>query len=232
MKKIKKTITLNFKSPSEAAEFLEYVVPFIGGGAAEIKGCFLKLVLIEKPDKLEENYTKVMEIARQWRLSRRLPKQGLYRHNLGLILSSIKLAVGIPLTAIADVLTLKGYQAHLEEGYIATNADYSEVYKIVGILSEKYSETISLQATPSLKKLVAVLAAVIGAEVEETLERLKVLGLTRKDTSMKRYALATDYDEALQKVKAFLSILQEENREQKLGNHGSEKRREQARSES
>ncbi|MEM1508528.1 MAG: DUF2067 family protein [Thermofilaceae archaeon] len=215
MKKIKKTITLNFKSSSEATEFLEHVVPFLGGGAAEIKGCFLKLVLMGTPDKLEENYTKIMEIAKQWRLSRRLPKQGLFRHNLGLILPSTKLVIGIPLTAIVDVLTLRGYQARLEKGYITTNASYSEVCEIAGALSEKYSEALPLQATPSLKKLVAVLAVVIDAEVKEVLERLKVLGLAREDTSTKCYTLASGYNEALQKVKAFLSTLRKDNREQK-----------------
>ncbi len=231
MRKSKKIIALNFKSPGEAAEFLERVRPFIGSGAAEVKGCFLKLALVGEPEELRESYARVMEIVRQWKLSRRLPKQGLFRHSLGLLLLSTKMAVGIPLTAIADALALKGYQARLEKGYIITNADYSEVCKIAETLSEKYLEALSLRATPLLKRLAAILAAATGAEVKEALERLKVLGLAHEDASAKCCTLATGYNEALQRVKAFLSAPQEDSHEQKTGNHHRDERGEQVKSE-
>lgn len=223
MKKPKKIITLNFKSPGEAAEFLEHVRPFIGSGAAEVKGRLLKLALVGEPEELRESYAKVMETVRQWKLSRRLPKQGLFRHSLGLILPSTKMAIGIPLTAIADTLALKGYQARLEGGYVVTDADYSEVCKIAEVLSEKYLEALSLRATPSLKRLAAILAAVTGAEVKEALERLKALGLAHEDASAKRYTLATGYDEALQRVKAFLYAPRKDSRERKTGDRSGEK---------
>ncbi|RLF06249.1 MAG: hypothetical protein DRK00_02180 [Thermoprotei archaeon] len=200
----KRVISVRFASPSEAAEFLEHVSKLLGNLAAEVKGCSVKLVVMAPPEELDREYARVREALRQWRMSRQLPRRGVYRHHMGMVLSSASLKVSIPVAALIELLQLKGFKARLEGSYIVSSATFEQVVEEASRLSEKYAEALRLLATPMLKRLAAVLAAALECSVEEALEKMEALGLTKVDERYGRLVLSTNYEEALKRIRSLV----------------------------
>ncbi|RLF00046.1 MAG: hypothetical protein DRJ57_01480 [Thermoprotei archaeon] len=200
----KRVISVRFASPSEAAEFLEHVSKLLGNLAAEVKGCSVKLVVMAPPEELDREYARVREALRQWRMSRQLPRRGVYRHHMSMVLSSASLKVSIPVAALVELLQLKGFRAKLEGGYIVSSATFEQVVEEASRLSEKYAEALRLLATPMLKRLAAILAAALGCTVEEALKRMEALGLTKVDEKYRRLVLAINYEEALKRIRGLV----------------------------
>lgn len=200
----KRVLSVKFASPGEAAEFLEHVSKLLGNLAAEVKGCSIKLIVMAPPEELDREYAKVREALRRWRLSRQLPRRGAYRHHIGMVLSSANLKVSIPVAALVELLRLKGFKAELRGSYVVSSAAFEQVVEEATRFSEKYAETLRLLATPTLKRLAAILAAALGCSVEEALERMRALGLMKVDDEYGRLVPTTNYEEALKRIRSLV----------------------------
>jgi len=194
----RRVITIRFASSREAAEFLQYAASLVSNLAAEQSGSALKLILLEPS---EDDYRKLMELLRQWRLSRQAPRKGVYRHSVTLLLSSMDLKVGIPVSALADILALKGYRAALEGGYLVTNAPFDTVVKLGELFSSRYADAVLIPAPPMVRRLIAVLATVREVTVDEALEELERMGLVKLDEGSGRYVLTRNYEQALDELR-------------------------------
>lgn len=200
----KRAIALRFGSSQEAAEFLSLVSERMGDRViVEQSGSSVKLVIPPSSDDARGDYAKLLSLIRQWRLSRQSPRGGVFKHSITLLLSAVKLRVGIPLSAVAELLQLKGFRAKLEEGFLETNADFESAVRAAEEFSEKYAETLDLEAAPLVRRLAAVLAAAYGRPVDEVVEALRGTGLVREGEDGK-LVLAVNYADALKKASSLL----------------------------
>ena len=195
----KRVVAIRFSSSSEAAEFLEHALPRIRGAAVEQSGAHVKVAL-PPSEAAEEDYRRLMALLRQWRLSRGAPRRGAYRHSVSLLLSSAKLEVAVPPAAIADALSLMGYEARVEGGYLVTSASFEKAVEVSERFSRLYAEALRVPAAPLPKRLAAVWATVRGCGVEGAFGELERAGLVKRDASG-RYVLAASYEEALRRLR-------------------------------
>ncbi len=201
----KRVIALRFGSPQEAAEFLSLVSERVGDQViVEQSGSSVKLIIPPSSDDARGVYTKLLSLIRQWKLSRQSPRGGVYRHSVALLLSAAKLRVGIPVSAVAELLQLKGFRTKFEGGFLETDAGFEAAVKAAEELSKRYAEALDLKAAPLVRRLAAVLAAAYGRPVDEVIEALEGTGLVREDEGG-RLLLAVNYADALRKARSLLS---------------------------
>lgn len=190
---------LRFSTPGEAAEFVELASRTAKNLLISQAGSLVKVILPTTGVKGE--YAKVMSLVKQWKLSRGVPRGGVYKHSAGLLLSSTQLRVATPLAAVAEVLQLIGFTARVEGGYVVTSASFSQALRAVEALSDKYAEALELDAAPMARRLAAVLAAARSLPLKEAVEELRERGLAKVDERSGRLALAVNYEEALQRLR-------------------------------
>jgi hypothetical protein len=195
----KKLITLRFRTTKEAAEFLSFVSEVVDNVIVEQSGTSVKLVIPEYSKDARGDYAKLLALVKQWRLSRQSPRKGVFKHSVTMLLSAAKLKVGIPVSAIVELLQLKGYRAKLAGGFIETNADFESTIRVVEEFSERYAETMELDAAPLVKRLAAVLATAYNRSIDEVVEALRGAGLVRENEEEK-LVLAVNYEDALKKA--------------------------------
>ncbi|MCX8180535.1 MAG: DUF2067 domain-containing protein [Thermofilaceae archaeon] len=202
MKEVKKrVVTIKFSSSTEALDFLVFALSSLKNVTGEQVGSKVKLVLISSSDEPDDDYHKIISIVRQWGASRQYPRAGLYRHSLGLLLSTANLVVGIPVEAVAELLALKGFKAQLEGGNIVTNADFKLVVKVAEVFAEKYARALQLESTPQVKRLVALYAATYECTIDQAVDELKRRGLVKEEENTRRLVLTASYSECLEAVK-------------------------------
>lgn len=195
----KKLITLRFRTTKEAAEFLSFVSEVVDNVIVEQSGTSVKLIIPEYSKDARGDYAKLLALVKQWRLSRQSPRKGVFKHSVTMLLSAAKLKVGIPVSAIVELLQLKGYRAKLAGGFIETNADFESTVGVVEEFSERYAETMELDAAPLVKRLAAVLATAYNRSIDEVVEALRGAGLVRENEEEK-LVLAVNYEDALKKA--------------------------------
>jgi len=195
----KKLITLRFRTTKEAAEFLSFVSEVVDNVIVEQSGTSVKLIIPEYSKDARGDYAKLLALVKQWRLSRQSPRKGVFKHSITMLLSAAKLKVGIPVSAIVELLQLKGHRAKLAGGFIETNADFESTVRVVEEFSERYAETMELDAAPLVKRLAAVLATAYNRSIDEVVEALRGAGLVRENEEEK-LVLAVNYEDALKKA--------------------------------
>ena len=200
----KRIIALRFGSSQEAAEFLSLVSEQMGDRViVEQSGSSVKLIIPPSSDDARGDYDKLLSLIRQWRLSRQSPRGGVFKHSVTLLLSAAKLRVGIPVSAVAELLQLKGFRAKLEGGFLETSADFESAVGAAEKFSEKYAEALDLEAAPLVRRLAAVLAAAHDRSIDEVVEALKSAGLV-KESEEGKLVLAVNYAEALKRASSLL----------------------------
>lgn len=197
----RRVITIKFTSSKEAAEFLEQALSLVGNMAAVHSRDSLKLILLAPPSEAENDYRRLLTLLRQWKLSRRAPRRGVYKHSVSLLLSSANLKIGVPVAAVADTLALMGFVARVEGGYLVTNATLEQAVRAAELLSRKYVETLEVPASPLVRRLAAVLAASKGTTVDEAVKELQRRDIIKLDEGSGKLVLTLDYKEA---IKSFL----------------------------
>lgn len=196
----RKVVTLKFTAASEAADFLHHALSRIENLAAEQSGSTLKLILLAPPGDTVKDYRKLIALLKEWRMSRQAPRKGFFRHSIGLLLASANLKVGIPVAAIADTLTIMGYKARIEKGFLVTSASFEQVVRVAEVFSAKYTEAIEIPAAPLSRRLAAVVATALGLTVEEAFNKLQRLNIITLRENKGRYELRVNYEEALQAI--------------------------------
>jgi len=200
----KRIIALRFGSSQEAAEFLSLVSEQMGDRViVEQSGSSVKLIIPPSSGDARGDYAKLLSLIRQWRLSRQSPRGGVFKHSVALLLSAAKLRVGIPVSAVAELLQLKGFRAELEGGFLKTSADFESAVRAAEEFSEKYAEALDLEAAPLVRRLAAVLAAAHDRSIDEVVEALKSAGLV-KESEEGKLVLAVNYAEALKSASSLL----------------------------
>lgn len=193
----RRVLALHFSSPSEALEFLEYLLRIGVGGVegSELKGATLKIILSSAPEAADETVSRLVEEVGRWRASRRPSGAGVYRHNVRMLLSTVPLEVGIPVNALVDILGLRGFKARLEGGDLVTSADREALTALLKAFAARYAEALKLNATHTLKRLAAVTATALSIDLGGALSLLQDLGLARLEGG--RWVLAVNYGDAL-----------------------------------
>jgi len=177
---------------------LSFVSEVAGNVIVEQSGTSVKLIIPEYSKDARGDYAKLLALVKQWRLSRQSPRKGVFKHSVTMLLSAAKLKVGIPVSAIVELLQLKGYRAKLADVFIETNADFESTVRVVEEFSERYAETMELDAAPLVKRLAAVLATAYNRSIDEVVEALKGAGLVKENEE--RLVLAVNYADALKKA--------------------------------
>jgi hypothetical protein len=198
----KRLITLRFRTSKEAAEFLSFVSEAAGNVIVEQSGTSVKLIIPESSKDARGDYAKLLALVKQWRLSRESPRKGVFKHSTTMLFSAARLKVGIPVSAIVELLQLKGYRAKLAGGTIETNADFERTVRIMEEFSERYAETMELDAAPLVKRLAAVLATAFNRSIDEVVEALRGAGLVKENEE--RLVLAVNYADALKKASSMM----------------------------
>jgi len=198
----KRLITLRFRTSKEAAEFLSFVSEAAGNVIVEQSGTSVKLIIPESSKDARGDYAKLLALVKQWRLSRQSPRKGVFKHSTTMLFSAARLKVGIPVSAIVELLQLKGYRAKLAGGTIETNADFERTVRIMEEFSERYAETMELDAAPLVKRLAAVLATAFNRSIDEVVEALRGAGLVKENEE--RLVLAVNYADALKKASSMM----------------------------
>ncbi len=85
----------------------------------------------------------------------------------------------IPMDALSQALRLMGYKALEREDGVETNADYNTVAAVAAGIRGSISGLAPTGASRTVKKAVAVVAAVTGADPGEVLEEAIRMGLAR-----------------------------------------------------
>lgn len=199
----KRLITLRFSSPREAAEFLSFVSEMVSKVIVEQSGASVKLIIPESSKDAKGDYAKLLALVKQWKLSRQSPRKGVFKHSVTMLLTAARLKVGIPVSAVVELLQLKGFRAELEQSFIVTSADFERTVKAVEALSEKYAEALGLNAAPLVKRLAAVLAAAYDRPVDEVVEVLRNAGLVEENEEEK-IVLTANYAVALKRARSLL----------------------------
>lgn len=194
----KHAVTFVFNSSKEALAFLDSIGRVVGlkNIVGELKGNKVKIYIKARGENREKILREVKALYVQSKPPIATYRKRKYKVSTLLKLASLK--ISIPVSALIDLLRLRDCKAELVGDQIETSCDIEFVREEAERLSEKYSEVVFLNATASLKRLLAVVSAYLDADPREILEKLLEEGLIV--TNRNRYALRDNYQLSLRKT--------------------------------
>ncbi len=192
-----KYLLFSFSDVGEAIDFLEYLTRLIPKRyyTGEIKGKKLKIFIKASPDEVDRIIDTIRKGYSEWRLSKTVIK-GVYKHSIPMLLKIAKLKIAIPVQGLRDILYLSGYKSEIKGNILYSDAPLDVIKCLAEVLSEKYDESIYLNATPLVKRLVAVIAALTGKSIDYTVKFLLENGLIRYN-EYNKLVLRKKYEDAL-----------------------------------
>jgi len=193
---MKKVLKISFRDSKDVISFIEYLNKNISRENIYVisEGNNVKIILKEF-EKSKILASRIKKIYQEWK-NLYYGKEGK-KISLIFLLREADLKVAIPLSAINDILNLKGYVSKIEDKYLISDIDLDTLKDLISIFSEKYSECLLLKADPLAKRLVSVLATVKGINIDESIRLLLNLGLLKIDEKDKKYILARSYDKCI-----------------------------------
>ncbi len=150
----------------------------------EVRGDILEVSVFGSPYDVLNTKRAIMASYGEWRRLKEFELGGSRR----LALTTLMSHVGGPI--IPDVLLLilryRGYDAEIRSGVLETNAPADEVFNIAQDVSSKLKEVSKMfpKATRSLRALLVALA-VLGYDIEGSLDTLKRMGLVEENHKLK-----------------------------------------------
>ncbi|MEB2836546.1 MAG: DUF2067 domain-containing protein [Desulfurococcales archaeon] len=177
----------------ELERFLEALYKAIRsyGAVLRIKGDQLVIEVYGDRAMILDSWTRIKELISDY------SRVESSTYPARLIFKEVGLA--LPLDIIAEVLSLKGYSAAIEEEDLRTDAPYDEVISTALSVKEALEDTKLLYATRTAKKLVVAASALLEEDPHSVIERAIELGLARFDEEGK-FELLKPWREALREL--------------------------------
>ncbi|RLE83490.1 MAG: hypothetical protein DRJ39_04850 [Thermoprotei archaeon] len=198
-------VFFSFKNSSEAVNFVSYIQSKMRGKNINIsvKGKKVKITLRASKQDLSLLMAMIKNEYKNWKLSTHGTRTGFYKHSIPRILHDAKLKTSIPINSIIDVLTLLGYPARIESGYIVTTMNFENVIKITEKISEKYRELLeNAKYAPMARRLLAVVLSTFNwNDINQTTEKLINMDILSIDSRTSKITLSVAYEKALEKIK-------------------------------
>ncbi len=191
-------VTFVFNSSQEAVAFLDSIGRVVGLEkiVGELKGNKVKIYIKARGDEREKILREIKILYVQSKSSLVTYRKRKYKISTILKLASLK--ISIPVSSLIDLLRIKNCDIELMGDQIETSCDIEFIRKEAERLSEKYNEVVFLNATTSLKRLLAVISAFLDTDPRETFEELLKKGLIV--TSNDRFTLKDNYQLSLRKA--------------------------------
>ncbi len=201
---IKRSICIDVKSEEEMIEVLERLSERLGyiNFKAETRPGQIRIVFYGPKDIIRNAMTEAYEIANTVKGILYPDAKGLFSYSIKEIVSIIR-GVAIPLNLLVYSLRFKGYEAHLEGGYVKTDARLEDVRDIASIISDAYEEMKFMKMTPMCKRLVALYTSIRDTSIYDAIADLEEANLIKK-IGEDSYTLALEFNQALSKLEILL----------------------------